>query len=132
MLNIARTAKKMAIIAKNVRALKIKITAGKTGLTKTGITKIDGNPRNTISPDITPAITKPARTKATEDKTTGDKPARDYKINQISRKSTSNSGLDTVHLVIKQEKYVKIPIFFNTGSVISLIKLRNLKDNANY
>lgn len=65
----------MDIIAKNVGASTIKMTAGKMGLTITEIPKIDGNPRNAINLDVTPAIIRLVRTTATErDRATGESP----------------------------------------------------------
>jgi len=58
------------------------------------------------------------------------RPAREYKVTQIKGKSQTKTGLDLVILPIQETKRGKTSFLLDTGVTLTLIKLRNLKDET--
>jgi len=57
-------------------------------------------------------------------------PAREYKVTQIKGKLQTKTGLDLVTLPIQETKRSKTSFLLDTGAMLTLIKLRNLKDKT--
>jgi len=57
-------------------------------------------------------------------------PAREYKVTQIHGNSRANTSLDLVTLTTQEAKREKTSFLLDTGATLTLIKLRNLKDET--
>jgi len=58
------------------------------------------------------------------------RPARECKVTQVHRNSRANIGLDLMTLPIQEAKREKTSFLLDTGATLTLIKLRNLKDET--
>jgi len=58
------------------------------------------------------------------------RPAREYKVTQINGNARASTGSDLVTLSIQEAKRKKTSFLLDTGATLTLIKLRNLKNET--